>query len=77
MEETNPDIRERVIEAARRYAEAQGWPWRLPVEAVLSKAASNDRQWSVKTNAFAIGMNARIVVRESDLTIVDAGYLPR
>src|SRR3569623_3710650 len=77
MEETNPDIRERVIDAARRYAAAQGWPWRLPVEAVLSKAASNDRQWSVKTNAFAIGMNARIVVRESDLTIVDAGYLPR
>jgi len=49
----------------------------VTVEAVLSRAARHDRQWTVKTNAFAIGMNARIVVRESDLTIADAGYLPR
>jgi len=77
MTTPTPDLRDRIIEVARHYAESRGWPWRLPVDATLSRSNPADRQWTVRTNAFAIGMNARIVVRESDLSVIDAGYLKR
>jgi len=71
------DIRERIAAIAKQYAESRGWLWRLPIEVTLSKSSPTDRQWTVRTNALAVGMNARIVVREADLSVVDAGYLKR
>ena len=74
---TEAEARELVLSAAREYAEARGWKWLTPVEVTLTRNASDDRRWTVKTNAFAVGMNARIVVRERDLVVLVAGYLPR
>jgi hypothetical protein len=71
------EIREKVLASARQYAESRGWPWLTPVEVTLTRAVPSDRQWTVKTNAFAVGRNVRIVVREADLSVVDAGYLMR
>ena len=77
---TSPDdrVKEAVLEAAREYAAGRGWPWQTPIELTLTRnAAPDDRQWTVKTNAFAAGRNARIVVRERDLVVIEAGYLAR
>jgi hypothetical protein len=71
------DIREKVLASAKTYAESRGWPWLTPVEVTLTRAIPSDRQWTVKTNAFAVGRNARIVVRELDMSVVDAGFLGR
>jgi len=78
MSPADDQVKEAVLGAAQRYAEDKGWPWLSPIEVTLTRsAAREDRQWTVKTNAFAVGRNARIVVREHDLVVVDAGYLPR
>ena len=71
------DVREKVLAAAQNYAESRGWPWLTPVEVTLTRVAPNDRQWTVKTNAFAVGRNARIVVREADMVVLDGGFLAR
>ena len=71
------ETRELVLAAAREYADARGWKWLTPVEVTLTRNVPDDRRWTVKTNAFAVGMNARIVVRERDLVVLEAGYLPR
>jgi hypothetical protein len=71
------ELRDSILAKAQEYAKERGWRWLTPVEVTLTRAAANDRQWTVRTNAFAVGMNARIVIREQDLSVVDAGYLPR
>ena len=71
------DIREKVLASAKAHAESRGWPWLTPVEVTLTRAVPTDRQWTVKTNAFAVGRNARIVVRELDMSVIDAGFLAR
>jgi hypothetical protein len=75
--QTDADLRELVLAAARQYADERGWKWLTPVEVTLTKNVPDDRRWTVKTNAFAVGMNARIVIRERDLAVLEAGYLPR
>jgi hypothetical protein len=74
---SDDELRDRLVAVAQKYAEERGWPWRTPVEAKLTRAIPNERQWTVRTNLFAIGMNVRVVIREADLTIVEAGYLAR
>jgi hypothetical protein len=71
------EVQNRVLAVAQKYAEDQGWPWRSPIDVKLTRADPKDRQWTVKTNAFAVGMNVRVVVRETDLTIVESAYLRR
>jgi hypothetical protein len=75
--QTDADLRELVLAAARQHADARGWKWLTPVEVTLTNNVPGDRRWTVKTNAFAVGMNTRIVVRERDLVVLEAGYLPR
>ncbi|HXU82329.1 MAG TPA: hypothetical protein VN914_13095 [Polyangia bacterium] len=69
------DPRPRLLAAARAHAEQRGWPWLEPVDIRLTSAA--ERLWTIRTNAEAVGMNVRIVVRESDAVIVQSGYLAR
>lgn len=69
------DPRPRLLEAARAHAEERGWPWLEPVDIRLSSIS--DRTWTIRTNARAVGMNVRILVRESDGAILQAGFLPR
>jgi hypothetical protein len=76
MTETD-SIREKVIGSAQAYAKIQGWPWLTPIEIALTRAIPADRQWTVKTNAYAVGRNVRIVIREADMSVIDAAFLPR
>lgn len=77
MHQDDSEIRSRMVELARKHAEERGWPWRTPVEVKLTRADPKDRRWTVRTNALAVGMNVRVVVREDDFTIVESGYLAR
>jgi hypothetical protein len=76
---SQPDdsLRAKLEKAAETYASSRGWVWRLPVRVELQQAAGDHRTWVIHSNAFAVGMNARIVIRENDLAIVEAGYIPR
>ena len=52
------------IEAAKRYAESQGWPWREPV-AVWERVF----RFAVTSNATYKGGNVRVEVRVADGSI--------
>jgi hypothetical protein len=61
MKTPSPDPRPRLLAVARELASQRGWRWLEPVE----------------TNCQSRGMSIRIVIREADDAIVQAGYLPR
>jgi hypothetical protein len=69
--------REKLLEVARKVADACGWPWLEPVQIDLESRAVEGRTWAVRTNVQRRGMNIRIVIRESDFRVVRAGYSPR
>lgn len=70
-----PPDRDRLIEAARAAAESRGWPWLEPVEVERESAAR--RTWVVRTNCEERGQNVRITLREDDLAVMNAAFLPR
>lgn len=70
------ELRHRLLEVARMTATERGWPWSEPVEVGLSQAAGR-RVWSVRTNCWDKGSNVVVLVREDDLAVLDARYLPR
>ncbi len=72
-----PSVQTRVLAAARAAAADRGWPWREPVEVQLQRAGGADRLWLVRTNIFAVGQSVRLVIRERDLAVIDAGFLAR
>jgi hypothetical protein len=72
-----PSLREELIEVARRHASERGWSWLEPVEVSLERATPGDRTWSVSTNILAVGQNVRVLIREADLAVLDAGFLSR
>ena len=71
------DVRNQPLAVAQAYAAQHGWPWLEPVDVRLLRETPDGNIWSIRTNAFAVGRNVRVVVRESDLTAIDAGFLPR
>jgi hypothetical protein len=77
MTESNPDPRPRLLEIARGVAAQRGWSWLEPVDIRLSSSGTAGRVWTIRTNAHEVGMNVQILIRESDGSIVQAGYLPR
>jgi hypothetical protein len=66
-----------LLTVARELASQRGWPWLEPVEISLSSSGTAGREWTIHTNCHARGMNIRVVIRESDGSILQAGYLPR
>jgi hypothetical protein len=68
-----------VVEAARASALARGWPWVEPIEARRQPHPDPGGApvWELRTNTSSRGQNVRILIREADLTILTAGYLPR
>jgi hypothetical protein len=70
------ELEARLLAKAREHADTRGWPWLEPCKLELTRV-SPDRLWSVRSNALAVGMNVRIVIREHDLAVVDAAYLAR
>lgn len=77
MKTPSPDPRPRLLAVARELASQRGWYWLEPVEISLSSSSASGRLWTIETNCQSRGMNIRIVIREADETIVQAGYLPR
>jgi len=73
----DPDPPPQLIEVARALATARGWPWLEPVDVRLTSSGAGGRVWTIRTNGHEVGMNIRVVIRESDRSIVQAGFLPR
>lgn len=71
------DLRNKLLMVARAYANEHSWPWIEPVEVQLARSGPGNRVWSVRTNILACGRNIRILIRDSDLAIVEAAFLPR
>ena len=69
--------RARLLAVAHAAASERGWPWLEPVAVDLEAVAERQRVWAIRTNCHNRGMNIRIVIRESDLAVLSAGFLPR
>jgi hypothetical protein len=69
-------LRAGLIDVARRLADSRGWPWIEPIT-VTAVAHRGEAAWEVRSNALALGRNVRVVLRRSDSTVLEAGYLPR
>jgi hypothetical protein len=70
-------IKEQIIKVAKSFVSDQSWPWIEPVEVQLRSLPSGEKVWSVRTNMYAKGRNVRLIIRESDFSVVDSAYLPR
>ncbi len=68
---------EQILKAAKAFVADQSWPWIEPVEIQPQPTPSGDRAWSVRTNLYARGRNVRLLIRESDLAVIESAYLPR
>jgi len=72
----DPNLRDQLVEQARRLAAERGWTWREPVE-VNSASYRGEAVWVIHTNTLMRSPSVRVVVRQSDNSVVQAGYLPR
>lgn len=70
-------IEEHILEIAKSFATDKSWPWIEPVELRLTFMPSGEKAWSVRTNILNRGRNVRLLVRESDFSVLDFAYLPR
>jgi hypothetical protein len=75
---TYPDsnLRNLLIDLARTLASHRGWTWREPV-AIRAALERGEPVWVIESNVQSRGMNVRVVLRQSDHSLVTAGYLPR
>jgi|GEM_PF-2763799 len=71
------NIKEQVVKVAKSFVADQSWPWIEPVEVQLQSMPSGERAWSVRTNVYARGRNVRLLILESDFSVIDSAYLPR
>lgn len=69
-------LRAQLIDLARKLATERGWTWLDPVT-VTSAAHRDQPVWIIQTNILSRGRNVRVVLRQSDHAVVEAGYLPR
>ena len=69
-------VRHKLLQIGRAFAAENALPWLEPVHVSLSRAIP-PREWSIRTNADGKGSNIEMVIRESDWSIVSAGFLPR
>lgn len=76
MRTPDDTLRAQLISLAQKLAEERGWTWLDPVE-VTSAAHGGDRVWIIRTNAISLGRNVRIILRQSDHAVIQAGYLSR
>jgi hypothetical protein len=70
------ELRDRLLEIARKAAIDRGWPWSEPVDVRLSQAAPR-RVWLVHSDYLSRGSNVIVLIREDDLAVLDATFLPR
>ncbi len=72
----DPALEARLVAAARAVAEERGWTWREPA-AVEPALRAGERTWTVRSNALARGTNVVVTLREADLAVLEARFLPR
>ncbi len=65
-----------LIECARSLAKERGWTWHDPVD-ITAAVHSGEPVWVLRTNVLMRGQNIRVILRQSDHTVLHAGYLPR
>jgi hypothetical protein len=70
-------IEEQILEVAKAFVVERSWPWIEPIEVRLTPTPSGERAWSVRTNMHVRGRSVRLLIRESDFSVIDFGYLPR
>lgn len=69
-------VRAKLIEIAKIVAKDNNWRWQEPSE-ITSTVINDDPVWIIHSNIMKRGQNIRIVVRKSDFTVLESGYLPR
>ncbi|MEP7337339.1 MAG: hypothetical protein ABI977_06305 [Acidobacteriota bacterium] len=69
-------LRQKILTVAQAEANTRGWPWLEPVAVEATRIAGQEA-WAVRTNVYARGCNIHILIRASDLTVVETGFLPR
>lgn len=62
------------IEVAKANAMNNGWPWREPVTADLSRWR---KRWTVRSNSKSIGVNVVTKIDDKTEKIIDSRFLPR
>jgi hypothetical protein len=76
-EQRMDDVKQHILEVAKAFLIDKPCPWLEPVEVQLTSTSSGERAWSVRTNIYAKGRSARLLIRESDFSIIEFGYLSR
>lgn len=68
-----------VLEIARQFARARGWPWHPPVRIWRSRTfvLFGRRTYQIGTNAGMRGGNVWVTADAEDGTILDASYIAR
>lgn len=73
VKQPDPALRAQLLDHARKVAIERGWHWLEPVE----MTAVYPGAWEIRTNALSRGINVRMILRESDFAVLEAGYLLR
>jgi hypothetical protein len=71
--------REKAIEIAQSEATAKGWQWIGEVEAACARKwwLFGPKQWSVRSNAQARGINVYVLIDDASGEVLRAGLCPR
>lgn len=70
------NLREQLIDQTQKLAQERGWTWREPVE-ITSGFDQGKPVWIIRTNALMLSPSVRVIFRQSDLSVIRVGYLPR
>ena len=70
------ELRDRLLEVALAAATERGWPWSEPIDVRLTQATPR-RVWLVRTECLNRGSNVVVLIREDDLAVLEATFLPR
>lgn len=70
------NLREQLIDQTQKLTQERGWTWREPVE-ITSGFAQGEPVWIIRTNVLMLSPSVRVIFRQSDLSVMHVGYLPR
>ncbi len=71
------NTKEQAIDVAKALSVEHSWPWLEPVEVVQTLTSDGEKAWNLRTNIQARGRSIRILIRQSDLMVIESSYLPR
>ena len=71
------ELKSALLEVAKRFAAERSWPWCEPVEIRPAISLPGQEVWTIRTNAGSRGASIRLSIRQADLAVLDAAFLPR